>query len=180
MKKLHQFRITLIAMAVLAFSSVGKLFASYAPVPQNVVFRAGGRRGKQGGFVLLGRNYAGYAAGTIVELPASTEAALIASGGATTSAGPATAGAVTTTALQGSVTIGAGTSSLVVTNASVTPQSIIYAIVAQAAADGTLLRVERVVASAGFFTIYGTANATAAVIVDWAILNPTGALTTPT
>ncbi len=134
---------------------------------------------RQGGFVTLLRPYLGYAQGTVVELPASTEAALIAAGQATTSAGPATSGAVTTTATSGSVTIAAGASSLVVTNSLVTVQSIIFAVVAQAAADGTLLRVERVVPAAGSFTIYGTANATAATIIDWAIIPPLGLSSIP-
>ncbi len=128
--------------------------------------------------VLLGRSYAGYAAGTIVQLPTNVEAALIAQGLATTSAGPVTPGAVTTSASQGRVGIAAGQSSVVVTNASITTESKVFAVVAQAAADVTLLRVERVLCAAGSFTIYGTANATAAVAIDWAILGPQGGLTT--
>lgn len=128
--------------------------------------------------VLLGRSYAGYAAGTIVQLPTNVEAALIAQGLATTSAGPVTPGAVTTTANQGRVGIAAGSSSVVVTNPNITAESKIFAVVAQAAADGTLLRVERVLCAAGSFTIYGTANATAAVTIDWALLGPQGGLTT--
>jgi hypothetical protein len=128
--------------------------------------------------VLLGRSYAGYAAGTIVQLPTNVEAALIAQGLATTSAGPVTPGAVTTSASQGRVGIAAGQSSVVVTNASITAESKVFAAVAQAAADGTLLRVERILCAAGSFTIYGTANATAAVAIDWAILGPQGGLTT--
>jgi hypothetical protein len=128
--------------------------------------------------VLLGRSYAGYAAGTIVQLPTNVEAALIAQGLATTSAGPVTPGAVTTSASQGRVGIAAGQSSVVVTNPSITAESKVFAVVAQAAADGTLLRVERVLCAAGSFTIYGTANATAAVAIDWAILGPQGGLTT--
>lgn len=139
-----------------------------------------GMRLKQGGFVLLGaRGYAGYAGGTIVELPASTEASLIASGQAVTSVGPPTSGPVTTTATSGCVTVAAAAASIVVTNPLVTVQSIIMAVVAQAAADGTFLRVERVVAAAGSFTIFGTAAATAATMVDWAIINPNGSLTNP-
>ncbi|UOF78589.1 hypothetical protein [Bacteriophage sp.] len=128
--------------------------------------------------VLLGRSYAGYAAGTIVQLPTNVEAALIAQGLATTSAGPVTPGAVSTTASQGRVGIAAGQSSVVVTNPSITAESKVFAVVAQAAADATLLRVERVLCAAGSFTIYGTANATAAVAIDWAILGPQGGLTT--
>jgi hypothetical protein len=128
--------------------------------------------------VLLGRSYAGYAAGTIVQLPTNVEAALIAQGLATNSAGPVTPGAVTTTANQGRVGIAAGQSSVVVTNPNITAESKIFAVMAQAAADGTLLRVERVLCANGSFTIYGTANATAAVAIDWALLGPQGGLTT--
>ncbi len=127
--------------------------------------------------ILLNRSYAGYAAGTIVQLPTNVEAALIAQGLGSNSAGPVTPGAVTTTANQGRVGIAAGSSSVVVTNPNVTAESRIFAVVAQAAADGTLLRVERIVPAAGSFTIYGTANATAAVAIDWAIFGPQGGLT---
>ena len=140
--------------------------------------KVNGRR-FQAGFVTLLRPYSGYQAGQVVELPASTEAALIASGQATTSAGPATAGALSCVQTQGAATITAGTSSVVITNPLVSPQSIIFAVVAQAAADGTLLRVERIVAAAGSFTIYGTANATANTAVDWAIVGSTGTLSLP-
>jgi hypothetical protein len=47
--------------------------------------------------------------------------------------------------------------------------SHVTAKVAQAAADGTLLRVERVLCAAGSFTIFGTANATATTLIDWEI-----------
>lgn len=128
--------------------------------------------------ILLSRSYAGYAAGTIVQLPTNVEAALIAQGLGSNSAGPVTPGAVTTTASMGRVGIAAGQSSVVVTNPNVTAETKVSAVVAQAAADGTLLRVERVLCAAGSFTIYGTANATAAVAIDWAILGPQGGLTT--
>ena len=124
--------------------------------------------------VLLNQGYAGYAAGTVRQLRTSTEASLVAAGLASTSAAAITTGAVTTTETQGRVSIAIGASSLVVTNPNVTAESKIWAVVAQAAADGTLLRVERIVPANGSFTIYGTANATAATLVDWAILNPLG------
>lgn len=177
MKKSLFSRINFAAIAVLAiFGGVcHRVLETVAPrrefVP-NMALR-------QGGFVLLGRSYAGYASGTIVELPTSTEATLIAAGQATNSAGPPTPGAVTTTANSGCVTIAAGLSSLVVTHASVSVQSQIFAAVNQAAADGTLLRVERIVPAAGSFTIYGTAAATAATLIKWAILNPNGSFTSP-
>ena len=56
----------------------------------------------------------------------------------------------------------------------VNANTYVTAVVSQAAADGTLLRVERVVPAAGSFTIYGTAGATAATTVDWSIVNPEG------
>lgn len=120
--------------------------------------------------ILLSKTYKGYASGTIVQLPTQEEAALIAQGFATTSAGPVTTGAVTTTATSGRVAIAAGASSLVVTNPNVDANSKIFAVVNQAAADATLLRVERIVPAAGSFTIYGTANATAATTIDWMLL----------
>ena len=120
--------------------------------------------------VLLNNPYGSLASGSIVELPASTEAALIAQGLATTSAATVTVGAYTTLQSQGTAAIAAGASSVVITSAQVTANSKVFAVVAQAAADGTLLRVERVVAAAGSFTIFGTANATATTVIDWAII----------
>lgn len=125
--------------------------------------------------VTLNVPYAGYAAGTTRQLRTSIETNLIAQGlGATAADTAITTGAVTTTEPQGRVAIAAGASSVVVTNANITAQSKVWAVVAQAAADGTLLRVERVVCAAGSFTIYGTANATATTLIDWCILNPLG------
>lgn len=118
--------------------------------------------------------YGGYPSGSIVEFPASTESALIASGQAVASAGPATIGPVTTNSYQGSVTFAAGASSLVVTNENIAAQSLVHAYISQAAADATALRVERVVAAAGSFTIYLSAAATSAVSVKWALLNYDG------
>lgn len=127
--------------------------------------------------VLLSRSYAGYAAGTIVQLSTNEEAALVAQGLATSSAGPVTTGAVTTTKTNGRVAIAAGSSSVVVTNPMVDANSKIYAVINQAAADTTLLRVERIVPAAGSFTIFGTANATATTVIDWALLNLSGEFT---
>lgn len=124
--------------------------------------------------VLLNRPYAGYASGAIVELEASTEAALIAQGLASNSAAIPTVGAATANVNSGSAAIAIGASSVVITNALVNANSKIWACVGQAAADATLLRVERVVPAAGSFTIFGTANATAATVVDWCILNQSG------
>lgn len=129
--------------------------------------------------VTLNAAYSGYAAGTNRQFRTSTEASLISQGLATTVADTSiTTGAVTTSEVQGRVAVPIGSSSVVVTNATITPQSKVWACVAQAAADATLLRVERVVCAAGSFTIYGTANATAATLIDWAILLPSGATQT--
>lgn len=134
----------------------------------------------QGGFILIGgRSVQGYAPGTVVELSASTEAALVAAGQASVSAGPPTPGNVSTTATNGCAGIAAGQSSVTITNPLIAAQTILYAVVAQAVADGTLTSVQRVVCANGSATIYGNANATAAVSVDWAILNPNGSLTSP-
>jgi hypothetical protein len=121
--------------------------------------------------VLLGSvGYAGYLPATVVALDASTEAALIAQGRAVASTNASiTTGPVTANVCQGICAIPAGSSSIVITNAGVNAQSQVFAVVAQAAADGTLLRVERVVCAAGSFTIYGTANATATTLVAWVI-----------
>ena len=124
--------------------------------------------------VSLIRPYAGYAAGAIVELEASTEAALIAQGLATNSAATPTVGAATANVNSGTAAIAAGSSSVVITNNLVNASTKVWACVGQAAADGTLLRVERVVPAVGSFTIYGTANATATTVIDWCILNQSG------
>lgn len=121
--------------------------------------------------VLLNRPYGAFPSGAVVMLPLSTETALIAQNFAVSSAAALTTGAQSSNELQGRVSIAAGASSLVVTNPFVNANSKIFAVVAQAAADGTLLRVERVLAAAGSFTIYGTANATAATVIDWAVLS---------
>ncbi len=121
--------------------------------------------------VILNKSYQGFIAGAIVELPASTEAALIAQGIATNTTSAVTSGAYTTNLLQGTAIIPAGSSSVVITNAKVDATSKVFAVVAQATADGTLLRVERIVAGAGLFTIYGTANATADTVIDWHVFN---------
>jgi hypothetical protein len=121
--------------------------------------------------VLLSRAYGGYVAGAIASFPASTEAALIAQGLAVTSSAAPTTGAQTAYATRGQAAIAAGASSVVVTNGACDVTSSVFAVVAQAAADGTLLRVERVVCAAGSFTIYGTANATATTVISWILLN---------
>jgi hypothetical protein len=120
--------------------------------------------------VSLNRSYGGAAAGQVVSFTSELEAALIAQNLATASTrASTTTGAQTQNALQGTAAIAAGASSVVITNSLVDANSHVTAKVAQAAADGTLLRVERVVCAAGSFTIYGTANATATTLIDWEI-----------
>lgn len=129
--------------------------------------------------ILLNRPYAGSPAGAIIQLPTSTETALVAQGFATTSVGPVTTGAMTANNMnQGRVAIAAGQASVVVTNSSITAESKVFAVVAQASPDTTLLRVERVLCAAGSFTIYGTAAATATTTIDWVLMLPTGETTT--
>ncbi len=125
--------------------------------------------------VLLGSlGYAGYAGGTVVNLDAATEASLIAQNKAVASTvASTTPGNVTANVSQGICAIAAGASSITITNSGVNANSQILAVVAQAAADTTLLRVERIVCAAGSFTIYGTAAATANTLVAW-VIHPLG------
>ncbi len=130
--------------------------------------------------VTLLQSYAGYASGATVTLDSVTEAALIAQGLATTAATSATTtGAATANVMSGVCAIAAGASSVVITNNLVNANSVVYAVVSQASADGTLLRVERVVPAAGSFTIYGTANAAATTLIRWAIVDGQGVLANP-
>jgi hypothetical protein len=120
--------------------------------------------------ILLNRAYAQYAQGQTVTLTSEVEAALISQGYATTAAATATTtGPVTTSAYEGLASIPIGSSSVVITNPNVDANTFVSAVVCQAAADATLLRVERVLPAAGSFTIYGTANATAATLVRWCL-----------
>jgi hypothetical protein len=126
--------------------------------------------------VILNQAYEGYLAGTTVNLPTNVESSLIAQGRA--SAGvrtSTTTGAVTANVLQGTCAIAAGASSVVITNNKIDANTIVVAYVSQAAADATLLRVERVLPAAGSVTIFGTANATATTLISWAVLSPAGA-----
>lgn len=128
--------------------------------------------------VLLKAAYAGYLAGTTVMLPTNLENALIAQGLASAAlAANITTGNVTANALNGRAAIPAGSSSVTITNSLVDANTKVDAVVAQAAADGTLLRIERVLCAAGSVTLYGTANATATTFVDWWIV-PTPGMTT--
>lgn len=117
-----------------------------------------------------GAGYKGYLAGTVVNLTVSEEAALVAQNLASSSTvASTTTGNVTANVPQGICAIAAGSSSITITNNLVNASSIISAYVSQAAADGTLLRVERILAASGSFTIYGTANATATTLIAWKV-----------
>lgn len=128
--------------------------------------------------VTLLRAYGGFQAGQVAEFTAELEASLIAQQLATAAtANTVTAGPITSNTMTGTAIIPTGSSSVVVTNSLVVANSVVMAVVSQAAADGTLLRVERVVPAAGSFTIYGTANATANTVVTWSVQPPNGGYT---
>lgn len=118
--------------------------------------------------ILLSRAYRGYAAGTIVQLQTSMEAALIAQGLATASAGPVTPGAVSTDLSQGRAGIAAAGTSVVVTNPNFTTESKFVAYLSNAAADGTATSITRITPANGSVTFTLNAAATAAVAIDWA------------
>lgn len=128
--------------------------------------------------ILLGRNYRGYLAGTIVQLQTSMEAALIAQGLATASAGPVTPGAVTTDLTTGRLGIAAAGTSVVLTNPNLTTESKVNAYLSNAAADGTALYITRITPAAGSITFTLNAAATAAVSIDWTIAFNAGELPT--
>lgn len=117
--------------------------------------------------VLLSKGYAGRSVGDVCNFPTNVETALIAQGLAANSAAALTTGAYTQNGPSGRASIAAGAASVVITNNLVDLNTKVCAVVAQAAADGTLLRVERVLTAAGSFTIFGTANATASTLIDW-------------
>jgi len=127
--------------------------------------------------ILLLKSYAGYAAGTIVQMPTTVESALVASGAASTSAGPVTPGAVSTTMPTGRVGIAAAGTSVVVSNPSFTTESKFSAWLSNAAADTTALYITRITPAAGSVTFTLNAAATAAVAIDWALLGPMGGMT---
>lgn len=125
--------------------------------------------------ILLSKAYDGYVAGAIVQLATSLEAALVAQGLATTSAGPVTPGAVNAgNQTAGRVGIAAAGTSVVVTSALCTTESKVYAYLAQAVADVSSTFITRVLPANGSFTIFLNAAATAAVAVDWSLVNPAG------
>lgn len=120
--------------------------------------------------IALSRGYAGIAAGAVVKLSTAMEAALIAQGYATTSSAALTAGAQTMNLNAATAAFAAGVGSVVITNSLVDANTKIYAVIEQAAADGSLVYVARVVPAAGSFTIYGNTTATAITNVAWCIL----------
>lgn len=126
--------------------------------------------------ILLSRPYRGYLAGTIVQLPTSTEAALVAANYATASAGPVTPGAVTTDLASGRLGVAAAGASVVLTNPNITTESKLVAVLSNAAADGTALYITRITPAAGSVTFTLNAAATAAVAIDWALLTLSGEL----
>ena len=127
--------------------------------------------------ILLSKAYAGYASGTIVQLQTPVEAAMVAQGIATVSAGPVTPGAVTTTETQGRVGIAAAGTSVVVTNASFTAESKFAVFLSNSgAADGTATYVRAIVPAVGSVTFTLNAAATAAVSIDWMLLMKSGML----
>lgn len=121
--------------------------------------------------VLLSRAYMGRNAGETAQFGKAAEDTLIAAGLATTALDTTlTTGAYTQNTQQGKAAIAAGQSSVVITNNLVDANTKVFACVAQATADTTLLRVERIVVSNNSFQIFGTANATAATVIAWSIL----------
>lgn len=117
--------------------------------------------------ILLSRAYAGYLAGTIVQLPTSEEASLVAQGYGTVSAGPVTAGAVTTNKTSGRVGIAAAGTSVVVSNTGFTTESKFAAALSNAAADASAVSITRIVPAAGSVTFHLNAASTGIVAIDW-------------
>lgn len=125
------------------------------------------------------RGYGGYPAGTIVQLQTATEAALIAQGLATTSAGPVTAGNVTTTMVAGRAGIAAAGTSVVVSNPTFTTESKFAAFLSNAAADATAVSITRIVPANGSVTFTLNAASTGIVAIDWMQLLQSGNTQTP-
>lgn len=129
--------------------------------------------------VLLATPYQGFPAGTIVTLPAETEAALIAQRIGTNNAGPGTTGNQVTTnqpnqsipILKGDVVAAAGASSVTVSNPAITTSSVCDGIINQATADGTATFIPRTSVAAGVATLYFNAATTGVVTVGYFIYN---------
>lgn len=123
--------------------------------------------------ILLSKAYGGYAAGTIVQLQTAVESALIAQGFGTTSAGPVTAGAVTTTQVAGRVGIAAAGTSVVITNPMFTAESKFGAYLSNVAADATATSF-RITPAVGSVTFTLNAASTGIVAIDWMLLLQSG------
>ncbi len=125
--------------------------------------------------VSLNRSYQGFPAGTVVDLDATTEAALITQGIASSSSAAITSGNQSITAVPapwqpavaGYAAIAAAASSVVITVPGVTAQHKAWAVIAQSGADATLTSLVRVLCGAGTVTITGNAAATAQVRVAY-------------
>jgi hypothetical protein len=126
--------------------------------------------------ILLSKAYGGYAAGTIAQFSTEREASLIAQGFGVTSAGPVTAGAVTTSEVTGRLGIAAAGTSVVLTNPKITAESKFIAYLSNAAADATALYITRITPAAGSVTFTLNAAATGVVAIDWALLMVSGQL----
>lgn len=119
--------------------------------------------------ILLSRAYAGYLAGTVVQLPTSEEAALVTQGLASVSAGPVTPGNVTTSKTMGRVGINAA-ASVTVSNTGFTTESRFAAYLSNAAADATGVSITRITPAAGSVTFTLSAASTGVVAIDWMLL----------
>lgn len=132
--------------------------------------------------ILLTRGYRGYAAGTIVQLPTQVEAALVAQNIAAVSAGPVTAGAVTTDLTSGRLGAAAAAASVVLTNPNIDKNSKIAAYLSNAAADATATSFRITCADAiagaagGTATFTFNAATTGIVAIDWALMTLSGEL----
>ena len=127
--------------------------------------------------IFLNKAYRGYAAGTIVQLQTSMEAAAVAQGIGAANAGPVNPGAVTTDLTQGRLGISAGPS-VVLTNPNITAETKFVAYLSQAAADATAFNIARIVPAVGSATFFLNAPSTGVVAIDWAIVMFAGEIAT--
>lgn len=79
-------------------------------------------------------------------------------------------GNATINGLKGRVAIAIAAASVVVTNNQIAANSVVLPIINQAATDATLTDIIRVQVAAGSVTITGNAAATAAVFVDFIVI----------
>lgn len=125
--------------------------------------------------ILLSKGYMGYLAGTIVQLSTQEEASLVAQGFGTVSAGPVTAGNVTTNAVAGRLGIAAAGTAVVLTNPRITTESKFVAYFSNVAGDATATSF-RITPAAGSVTFTLNAASTGIVAIDWALLMISGEL----